>query len=473
MHSQEVFCMQTQYLIPPEVPQVPPYEAQQMAQGLAGDLALFLFPFLVTLDRLLDKRLVRTFVQTIQVILAYRDRVGGLLLSELGGYLLSPEQAPAGSKRLSNLLHSPKWDAQVVGDELWREASQQVHTWQEQGEEGLAIWDGSEWEKPESEAAEDLCAVRSSKAKRLSHIKPGYYNPPTRPIVVPGLHWLAVVLVGRVASLGPPRLAAMRWWSSRGVHASFRRDEEGKLLLCLLQWGRMVVHVFDQGFAGAFWLGLLLAFGLRFVLRWRKDYQLLDAQGNRRKTWRIAMGKRGWAERTMRDSRRAHWVVSSVLALPVRHPEHPESPLWLVVCRSKGRTPWYLLTAEPITTDEDAWRVVFAYMRRWQIELTWRFNKSELAFESPRLWRRQEREKLLALATLAYAFLLHLLAPPYEPLRCWLLRHFCHRTGWHLRQVRAPLYRLRSALSRLWQRYPPCFAALGSPPRTQALVTFT
>ena len=101
----------------------------------------------------------------------------------------------------------------------------------------------------------------------------------------------------------------------------------------------MVVHVFDQGFAGAFWLGLLLAFGLRFVLRWRKDYQLLDAQGNRRTTWRIAMGKRGWSERTMWDSRRAQWVRASVLALPVRHPEHPESPLWLVVCREPRTDP--------------------------------------------------------------------------------------------------------------------------------------
>src|SRR5205085_10210845 len=205
-------------------------DEQQMAKGLAEQLAVFLFPLFVRLDQLLDIRLVRTFVETIQVILAYRDRIGGLLLSELGGYLLSPDKAPAGTKRLSNLLHSPKWTAQVVEDELWQRADQQVHTWQEQGEDALAIWDSSEWEKPESKAAEDLCAVRSSKAKRLSHIKPGYYNPPTRPIVVPGLHWLAVVLVGRVASLGPPRLAAMRWWSSRGVHASFRRDEEGKLL---------------------------------------------------------------------------------------------------------------------------------------------------------------------------------------------------------------------------------------------------
>src|SRR3989475_4551258 len=143
MHSQEVFFMQTQYLIPPEVPQVPPYEAQQMAQGLAGDLALFLFPVLVTLDRLLDKRLVRTFVQTIQVILAYRDRVGGLLLSELGGYLLSPAKAPAGTKRLSTLVHSPKWTAKIVEDELWQRADHQVQNWQEQGEDALAIWDSS------------------------------------------------------------------------------------------------------------------------------------------------------------------------------------------------------------------------------------------------------------------------------------------------------------------------------------------
>ena len=155
------------------------------------------------------------------------------------------------------------------------------------------------------------------------------------------------------------------------------------------------------------------------------------------------------------------------------HSDHRDTPLWLVVCRSKGRTPWYLLTAEPITTDEDAWRVVFAYMRRWQSELAWRFDKSELAFQSPRLWRGQERMKLLAMATLAYAFLLQLLAPCYEPLRLWLLRSFCHRTRWHLRWVKVPLYRLRSALSRLWQRYPPCFAALGRPRRAVCVVTTT
>jgi hypothetical protein len=161
--------------------------------------------------------------------------------------------------------------------------------WQHTGQQGLVLWDESSWEKPESRQLEDLGPVRSSKAARLTHIKPGYYTPPGRPICVPGMQWVAVLLVGRRVEQGPPLLAAQRWWTNRGPHTSFKRDEEGKLLVELAaSWGRGVVHIFDQGFASAFWLGLVLAYGLRFVLRWRKDYQLLDAAGNRRLTWKIA-----------------------------------------------------------------------------------------------------------------------------------------------------------------------------------------
>ncbi len=73
--------MPNQYLIPPEAPQVPSYEAALMAQGLAEALARFLFPLLVELDTLLDKRLVRTFLATIQVIITFRDRANGLLFA--------------------------------------------------------------------------------------------------------------------------------------------------------------------------------------------------------------------------------------------------------------------------------------------------------------------------------------------------------------------------------------------------------
>lgn len=68
----------------------------------------------------------------------------------------------------------------------------------------------------------------------------------------------------------------------------------------------------------------------------------------------------------------------------------------------------------------------------------------------------------MLLATLAYAFLLTLLAGRYEWLRLWLLRYYAHRTGKHCRAAKLPLTRLRCALSRLWQELPPDFASLAA-----------
>jgi len=143
-----------------------------------------------------------------------------------------------------------------------------------------------------------------------------------------------------------------------------------------------------------------------------------------------------------------------VLALAVTHPEHAR-PLWLVVARMKGgREPWYLLTSDIVRNADEAWDVVLAYARRWQIEQTWRYSKSELGFESPRVWTWERREKLLLMQTLVYAFLLSLLRETFDLFREACLRWGCHRTGKRSREVAAPLYRLRAALSRLLGAYP-------------------
>jgi hypothetical protein len=71
----------------------------------------------------------------------------------------------------------------------------------------------------------------------------------------------------------------------------------------------------------------------------------------------------------------------------------------VVARRGQGQEPWYLLTSEPLRTVEDAWQIVYAYARRWQIEMSWRYGKSELAMESPRLWDWERRQMLLLLAT--------------------------------------------------------------------------
>ena len=106
-------------------------------------------------------------------------------------------------------------------------------------------------------------------------------------------------------------------------------------------------------------------------------------------------------------------------------------------------------------TEAEAWKGVMAYARRWQSELTWKTCQSELGMQSPRVWGWQTRLKLLGLATLAYAFLLHLLSAPFQLVRRWLLRYAAHRTGRRLRATRVPLARLRLALSRLWLAHPP------------------
>lgn len=102
-------------------------------------------------------------------------------------------------------------------------------------------------------------------------------------------------------------------------------------------------------------------------------------------------------------------------------------------------------------------RLSSLYARRWQIEMTYRYSKTELAMESPRLWSWENRLKLMLMVSLVYAFFLSLMDSSLEILRTWLLRHWCHRTGRRYRQFHLPLYRLRSALSRLWLSHPPTF----------------
>lgn len=423
---------------------------RERAQEVAEELEKFVKELLVNLDRWLDKRLVETFERTLQAILMFRHSLHGLLLSELGGYILSPAQAPAGTKRLSNLLRSSKWSGGIIEDFLWQRARQ--------GSEGQATiyvgWDESVVEKAESLKAEGLCAVRSSQAARLKRIKPGFYNPPGGPpVFVPGMHWISVLVLR--AEGQPPLVAAMRWWTSRGKHASQKRTEEAKLLKrCLHEWQQRAVHIFDRGFASTRWLQFLARRRARFILRWPKRYKLVNAKGERVNAWKITRGKRSQDFRDLWDARHQQSHPTGIVFAQVHHPKL-DSPLWLVVSRpGSGREPWYLLTNEPITSTDQAWRIVLAYARRWQVEMAYRYAKSELALESPRLWSWHNRLKLMLMVSLVYAFLLSLLLPSAQSLREWLLRHWCHRTGKRYRSFAIPLYRLRSAISRLFLAHP-------------------
>lgn len=424
-------------------------QASQVAHHLAQRLALYLAPLLSAADDQLDRRLVVTMLVSVAAIIMLRNSSRALLLSELGAYIASPQHAPAGTKRLAKLIHSNKWSASLIHAFLCCHADQRLLELEQAAQTAYLLWDESVIEKPESNKIAGLSPVRSSQAARLTRPRPGYYQPPKGKIIVAGIPWLMLLLVG---AQGAPRLAAMRWWTTRGEHKTSGREVATKLLKdAAKRWGQRVIHIFDRGYAGAPWLAQLLAQDVRFIVRWNAHYRLLDAEGNLRQPWELARGKRSQYHREIWDSGHRCWRKAGLIFMPIQHPDY-SAPLWLVVCRGvKAQPPWYLLTNCPVGDEQDAWKIVFGYVRRWQIEMGFRYCKSELGFESVRTWDEHSREKLLMLASLCYGYLLGLLADELAPLCDWLLRYGCPRTG--RQRAALPLYRLREALMWLWQEW--------------------
>lgn len=270
---------------------------------LTDQIYQFAKPVLGELKARLDRRLVRTFLDLVIIILMHRNRHQGLLLSELGGQLLWMERAPAGTKRISNLLHAEGWEAELIEQWLWQQGDQRLSECEKANDPCYVIWDESEIEKPESLKAERLCAVRSAKARRLKRIKKGYYNPPGgRPIFVPGIHWFQVVVAGLKSQ---PCLAHYHWWTTRGTAASTMRAEEGAVLQHLAKrWGQRVLHIWDRGFAGAPWLLAAIEAKLRFVVRWKKGNYLLDEHGQRWKPSELSRRKRSVDHKLIHDAKR-------------------------------------------------------------------------------------------------------------------------------------------------------------------------
>lgn len=452
----------SQSLILWEEGQAPPWEEAQAAHIAGEELLEYLGPLLVRLEEALDKRVVRTFAQTVCAIIRNRDRARTLQLTELGGMLLGPPKAQAGAKRLGTLLRHQEWKSQWIQEELARQAEEALLAWEAQGITPIAAWDGSVLEKHESQQLEGLCPVHSSHATRHTRMRKGYYRPPVGRICVPGLHCVGVVFASPIPTQGHPVLAAMRWWTTRGAHRSWQRDEEARLLQEMAtRFGRRVIHVFDRGYACELWVRLCaLVHKLRAVIRWKGKNHLVDEHGRCRAGWKAVIGKRqGHERRVFWDSRKHQMRTLRVGWAHVTHPSHPDLPLSLVVVRGFDQ-PWYLLSTDVITTEDQAWLVALAYLQRWQIEQVWRLDKSELGLESIRLWDWEARLKLLGIVLLAHGFLLRLLDhfPLRELLRHWLLQYGCPRPGKHCRLTLLPLSRLRAALWFLWQHHPPGWA---------------
>lgn len=429
-------------------------DAKEIGQEMAAQLAAYLGPLLISLDRRLDSRLVRTFAATVVNIIRHRDRTLSLLLTELGELLTDGAHAPAGVKRLWRLLHSTKWAAGVVGDWLLAQADRAVDA--AVAEDGLAflVLDGSVIEKPTARKLEGLTKVRSAVADLLWRTSGG--PPLKRPVVVPGFNWAAAVVTGMTGGL---TLARMLWYSPQAPEEEpqRRREADWSVLGPLLaRWGQKVVCLLDRAYDSyPFLKELLEEEAARFIVRWRRDFSLVAANGERSKASQLSARVRSWCKIWVYDARRGEWWRVGVAAVQVWLPDSSR-PLWLVVARRKGRRPWWFLTTEDASTKAGAIWVIRAYARRWQVEWAFRYEKSELGMASIRVRLWAYRAKLWAIAELVHAFLLQLLVLHAE-LSTRVLR-WCHRTGRRWAKVITPIYRLRHALANLWKTEVPTIA---------------
>lgn len=307
--------------------------AQEKSQQISLELEMFLNPLLTVLDAYIDQRLVRTFLQTIQAIIQFRNQSEGLFISELGSYIANPSQAPAGSKKLHHLLSSKKWSDDLIEDFLWEEAAKRYDELQQEGQHILFIHDGSVIEKQESERSEGLSAVRSSKAARLKKLRKGVFNQPGRPVVVKGMHWTGGIVVGM---RGKPTLAAMKWWSRSGASAMTEKCvEEYILRKSFAHLGRDVIHIFDRGYGSGPWLCMMERCQALFVICWKKGHKFFDEEGNEKTLVDHTRYKRSLEYRMIWDEKKGEDRKTGILFMPLRHASYAME-LWVVVIRRGG-----------------------------------------------------------------------------------------------------------------------------------------
>lgn len=406
----------------------------------------YLQPLEAKLLAQIDKRLVATFSTLFFSILLFRNHKMGLLLSELGSYIAGYAHAPAGTKRLSNLLRCKKWDASLMDEFFFNRTKERITHLLAAQKRPLLLWDDSRLEKPESWFVEGLCSVESSKGKRLTKIKKGFYKPPTARICVPGFQWTGLLL----SALGEvPSVCQMSWWTTRGKYKEVSTNIMFRMLKKLqASLTQPLLHILDRGYASAWTIEWMLHFKQDFLIRWKKNHLLVHGQKGSKQTHLLARSCKAQGQKLLRDNERKLTKHVSVGWLAVHHPEFADKELFLIVVRDKKslQPPMYLLTSIPIKTIKNAWEMVHSYMHRWQIEQAFRAGKAELGMESPRLWLWDNRLKLLGLVALVYDFLLSLLRNWSH----WILLFFQQwvpRTGNRHRTASVPIYRLRLAIA--------------------------
>jgi hypothetical protein len=309
---------------------------------------------------------------------------GSVRLTEIGRALEEKIPLHATHKRLSRNLADESLEHNL-GSNVLKLGSKHIN------EDTLLIVDPSDIQKKYAQKMQYLAEVRDGSEETIGK---GY--------------WLCEVVGCEVGSNQIIPLAQQLWSQNA---PDFKSDNDE--VLCLVERvrqstdGRGII-VYDRGSDRR---RLLVPWtqddSCRYLVRQRGDRHLLYKRKARSGLELASSCNTPYAAKIIKekDGEEKTYFIEFGFR-PVRLPECPKRPLWLVVVKGFGKTPLMLLTTEPMRRNRKVlWWAVEAYLTRWRVEDTIRFIKQSYDFEDIRVltYNRLKNMATLVLAASYFA----------------------------------------------------------------------
>jgi len=301
---------------------------------------------------------------------------GSVLLSQVARVLEEPIEMHATHKRLSANLDNEKLEA-AVSQAVLTQGARRVK------KDTLLIVDPSDITKKYAKKMEYLAEVRDASEKKIGD---GYC--------------LCEVVGAEAGSHEVTPLAQILWSQEAPDFVSENAEVLSLASRVLSATDYRGIFVYDRGGdRREFLVPWTADERVRYLVRQRGDRHLLY-KGNPKSGKELAeICKTPYAETVLKEKdgeEKAYFIHFG--CVPVRLPECPERPLWLVLVKGFGKEPMMLLTTEPMRRSRKVlWWAVEAYLTRWRVEDTIRFIKQSYELENVRVLTYRRLRNLVTL----------------------------------------------------------------------------
>ena len=308
---------------------------------------------------------------------------GSVLLTEVARRLEEPIALHATHKRLSANLDGEKLE-ETISDSVLIQGAKRIRN------DTLLIVDPSDITKKYARKMEYLAEVRDASEKKIGD---GY--------------WMCEVVGCETGEHDITPLAQILWSQNSPDFVSENHEILTLVDRVLGATDYRGILVYDRGGDRREMLAPWTKDErVRYLVRQRGDRHLLY-KGKAKNEMELAETcKTPYAETVVKEKNgeeKAYFIHFGFL--PVRLPECPERPLWLVVVRGFGKRPMLLLTTEPMRKNRRIlWWAVQSYLTRWRVEDTIRFVKQSYGLENVRVltYRRLKNLMTLLLAVMHF-----------------------------------------------------------------------